>query len=248
MPIEDIFQEYVRMRGNGLETQEALKALRLFVEVLPKDQKEALAVRLRQWEKENANGTRLTEVQTFPSHAQPLVEDTNVWVQCPNCGKKNRMTEIFCYACGHLLDMARLPQTQHFADGTGMLYGEEYYGEDSVVEIVARDSGVRYEVRPQLRRHELVIGRSANGSMPPDVDLVNANGADLGVSRIHLAMRYEGDANNVHIYDLGSANGSYINGQRLQPRELRVLRSGDELRLGRLVLRVKFLHPGDKLS
>jgi len=29
MPIDDIFQEYVRMRGNGLETKEALKALRL---------------------------------------------------------------------------------------------------------------------------------------------------------------------------------------------------------------------------
>lgn len=248
MLIDDIFQEYVRMRGNGLETKEALKALRLFVESLPKDQKEALAIRLRQWEKDNTNETRLMEVQTFASPSQSLVEDTNVWVQCPNCGKKNRMTEIFCYACGHLLEMAQLPQTQHFADGTGMLYGEEYYGEDSVVEIVARDSNARYEVRPQLRSHELVVGRSANGSLAPDVDLANANGADLGVSRIHLAVRYEADANNVHIYDLGSANGSYVNGQRLQPRELRVLRSGDELRLGRLVLRVKFLHPGDRLS
>ena len=47
----------------------------------------------------------------------------------------------------------------------------------------------------------------------------------------------------VLVADLGSANGSYINGQRMMPKEVRVLRHGDELRLGKLVLLASFRHP-----
>ena len=38
----------------------------------------------------------------------------------------------------------------------------------------------------------------------------------------------------------GSANSTYLNGQRLLPSEPRILRDNDELRLGRLVIRVTF--------
>ncbi len=248
MPIDDIFQEYVRMRGNGLETKEALKALRLMLESLDQQTKETLALKMRQWERDHSSDTRAVDAVTpYQEQAFNVQEDTNLWIACANCQKKNRITEIFCYACGSLLDNSLMPKTQHFADATNTLFGEEHLGEDSVVEMIARDSNIRYEVRPQLRQHELIMGRSTNGALPPDVDFAQANAADLGVSRLHMAMRYEAQDNTVHIYDLGSANGSYVNGQRLHPKEVRVLRSGDEVRLGRLVLKVKFLHPGEKL-
>ena len=48
------------------------------------------------------------------------------------------------------------------------------------------------------------------------------------------------------VSDLGSANGSFINGQRLLAKEIRVLRHGDELRLGKLVMTVSFRHPANQ--
>ena len=39
----------------------------------------------------------------------------------------------------------------------------------------------------------------------------------------------------------GSHNGTYLNGQRLIAHQPRVLRDGDDIRLGFLVLRVKFV-------
>jgi pSer/pThr/pTyr-binding forkhead associated (FHA) protein len=39
---------------------------------------------------------------------------------------------------------------------------------------------------------------------------------------------------------MNSANGTFVNGQRLHPQEVRVLRHGDELRLGRMVFQTLF--------
>jgi pSer/pThr/pTyr-binding forkhead associated (FHA) protein len=43
--------------------------------------------------------------------------------------------------------------------------------------------------------------------------------------------------------DRASANGTFVNGQRLHRNEVRVLRNGDDIRLGRLVLSAKFYTP-----
>ena len=77
------------------------------------------------------------------------------------------------------------------------------------------------------------IGRDA------DSDLVIRSPA---VSRRHARIFHEYDL--YRIEDLGSSNGTFINGQRLMPKEVRALRHGDELRLGRLVMMVSFRHPG----
>ena len=42
------------------------------------------------------------------------------------------------------------------------------------------------------------------------------------------------------ILDRGSANGTYLNGERLTPNEPHVLRDGDEIRLGKLVAHIYF--------
>jgi pSer/pThr/pTyr-binding forkhead associated (FHA) protein len=119
---------------------------------------------------------------------------------------------------------------------------EDYYGADYTLQLQVRDSTEAFELRPQDFKHEVVLGRSAgDNSVRPDVDLSEQRGSELGVSRLHLGLRYDGGSNAVHVYDLGSANGSFINNQRLNPREVRFLRDGDQLRLGRLVMSVKFV-------
>jgi len=54
---------------------------------------------------------------------------------------------------------------------------------------------------------------------------------DVGVSRCHADIRWEGDA--FVIADLGSANGTFVNGERVTER---VLAHGDEIRVGPLTL------------
>ena len=76
------------------------------------------------------------------------------------------------------------------------------------------------------------------------LEVVNAIQQCVFMSRHGVQdMRLVPEHATVLVSDLGSANGSFINGQRMMPKEVRVLRHGDELRLGKLVLLASFRHP-----
>ncbi|MBX6314286.1 MAG: GGDEF domain-containing protein [Isosphaeraceae bacterium] len=61
------------------------------------------------------------------------------------------------------------------------------------------------------------------------------------VSRRHAALRSDGDG-RVWLTDLGSTNGTFVNGRRLVPHQPVLLRDGDRLRFGTTVV-VKFVCP-----
>jgi len=86
---------------------------------------------------------------------------------------------------------------------------------------------------------ELLVGRTdPHTGAAPDINLEPYGAADKGVSRRHAMIVRRETALNV--IDLGTPNGTFLNGQRLVPHQPRVLRDGDELRLGHLILRVSF--------
>lgn len=58
---------------------------------------------------------------------------------------------------------------------------------------------------------------------------------DASVSRMHARITKERDV--YYIEDLNSTNGTYKNGLQLQPYERRLLTEGDEIRVGRVLLR-----------
>jgi FHA domain-containing protein len=270
--IHEIFEAFVQMRSSGFDTKAALNALRSQVDVLTKAQREELAVMLRDHEAgkktvaSQAPKTipirpiaKLNEPESKPPAAappEPAKTSTGevekvVWVNCPNCGKPNQQHEVFCYSCGQLLEAAKgVLDTRHFADPNADKIEKDYFGSDSVLVLRVRGSTLNFELRPQNSDHELIVGRSSEGSvMTPDVDLKDQKGADLGVSRLHLSMHYDSVDHTILVSDLGSANGTFINGQRLMPKEVRVVRHRDELRLGKMVLMVSFRHPdGTALS
>jgi len=84
---------------------------------------------------------------------------------------------------------------------------------------------------------ELILGRR-NGHEAPDVDLYEYGGMEKGVSRRHASVLWRDG--ELHIVDNGSANGTFINGERLVPHQPRLLQHGDDIRLGFMVLRVRF--------
>ena len=98
------------------------------------------------------------------------------------------------------------------------------------------DSGREVEL-PFTR--EVNIGRlDPTDAIFPEVDLTGDGGLKKGVSRRHAKITRRG--NQVFITDLGSINGTFLNREMLAPYLSRVLKSGDELQLGKLVLRVGF--------
>src|SRR5512141_134563 len=75
---------------------------------------------------------------------------------------------------------------------------------------------------------ELLIGRAAS-------DDEGRLGGDAEISRRHARVFRDPDS-RLAIEDLGSANGTFVNGERIAAP--RVLEPGDEVRLGRTVLEV----------
>ena len=60
---------------------------------------------------------------------------------------------------------------------------------------------------------EFTIGRFVEGQViTPDVDLNIYEGYDKGVSRLHATIRINPETNKIFVIDLGSANGSSVNG------------------------------------
>jgi pSer/pThr/pTyr-binding forkhead associated (FHA) protein len=85
----------------------------------------------------------------------------------------------------------------------------------------------------------LMIGRADTTVLSASsVDLTPYDASELGVSRKHAVI--ERADNVISIRDLESANGTYLNGQRLHPKQSCLLRDGDKLRLGNLVMHVYF--------
>ncbi len=68
------------------------------------------------------------------------------------------------------------------------------------------------------------------------LDKYGAMGA--GVSRQHIAFLTERQF--IKVMDLSSSNGTYLNGRKMISYQPRILRDGDELRLGNLLIRVHF--------
>lgn len=79
----------------------------------------------------------------------------------------------------------------------------------------------------------LILGRSDSSSTYlPDIDLSEYAARDKGVSRRHAVLvRYRG---MIHIVDLSSVNGTFLNGERLLPDVPYPVKIGDELSLANL--------------
>jgi len=78
-----------------------------------------------------------------------------------------------------------------------------------------------------------IIGRSDNATeYVPDIDLSPHGAQQLGISRRHAALVRHDEL--VHVVDLGSMNGTFVNGKQISPTVAYALNDGDQLSLGNL--------------
>ena len=86
----------------------------------------------------------------------------------------------------------------------------------------------------------MLVGRAyPDSEIIPDIDLTPFNAEDSGVSRQHVHFMLQED--RVVVVDLDSVNGTYLNGQILEPNQSYPMRNGDELELGMMKMKVELL-------
>ena len=167
--------------------------------------------------------------------------------KCSVCGHVNRPGILVCENCGTNLATGREASV-----GTKEIGQEEKISESQ--EVMINTAGtLRFEDNMMLRleiegaptpiviypKSETSLGRRDPGTgVAPDIDLTAYAGYRKGVSRNHAMLRLK--EKRLELYDLGSSNGTLINGVRLSAHQPHLLRDGDEITLGKMVIRVLF--------
>ncbi|MBN1285365.1 MAG: FHA domain-containing protein [Anaerolineae bacterium] len=104
-------------------------------------------------------------------------------------------------------------------------------------EVVLRIDGVTGPLVVEVTKMGVILGRAdVDGRIFPDIDLSPYGAEQCGVSRRHARLVLNTSTYEVEIFDMGSTNGTYVNGERLVGSQNRYLNHGDKLRLGRLNL------------
>ncbi len=169
-------------------------------------------------------------------------------ITCPNCRHEEINGALFCSECGARLVAANLPTTQNIPHGTSDALtfqvrpksppaavrtpGEE--PDEAGVALHLVESGQIMNLSGQT---EYTIGRAAEGQfILPDVDLSNYQAYAQGVSRLHAALKINNQ--RVYITDLGSSNGTRVNGQKIVANVDFPLNHGDVIALGKFKIQV----------
>lgn len=163
-------------------------------------------------------------------------------IVCPNCKHNNMDGAMFCAECGAQLLGKDAITTQNISTekfssaatrNTQDVY-QSFDGQGAWGSIHLLDTG---QVLPLTSRNEFTLGRISEGQpIMPDIDLSPYQAYAGGVSRLHAIIKRDG--NRILFMDLGSANGSYINGKRLQPNAEQYINHGDIVALGKLKMQI----------
>lgn len=165
-------------------------------------------------------------------------------IVCPNCKHSNMAGTMFCSECGAQLVGKDTLITQNIS--TGQI--DESILKDVAPHTFPAPAGVgdawgslhlldTGQMMPLNGRNEFTLGRVSEGQpIMPDVDLSPYQAYASGVSRLHAVIKRV--TQGVVIMDLGSANGTYVNGKRLSVNVEQVLDHGDVVALGKLKIQV----------
>lgn len=151
-------------------------------------------------------------------------DDPSQRLGCRGCGRTRVDDARFCETCGHDHTASVVWSVEVSAD-------RAYYertGSDLPFPITRVPSVLVFEA------DEITVGRrSEPRGIAPDVDL-SGERADPGVSHRHGVIRRDASSGECTIVDLGSTNGTTVNGeeQAIAPHEPVRLHAGDRIHVG----------------
>ncbi len=163
---------------------------------------------------------------------------------CPGCQNQEVAGVLFCSECGTQLigiegsftlaihTGATNPLSDRINQQKVEAIPRQWAG--NTISLYILDSG---QILPLNGRDEYTLGRSSEGqSILPDIDLSTYRAYEKGVSRLHASLKViDGQ---VAVTDLGSVNGTRINGKKINSNQSLPLNHGDILTLGKLKVQV----------
>ena len=166
----------------------------------------------------------------------------NLMIECPSCGRTHRPGTLFCSECGVYLPKGGpvgtepIPEDELPIPRVNLRSSESAVGEEPPIPLRVKVLSTGRQVQLPADSETLLGRIDAGHGIFPDLDLTPDGGLEGGVSRRHCKVHRQGSAYLVE--DVGSANGTFLRGQRLAPYLPHVLKHGDELQLGHIKLEV----------
>ena len=168
-------------------------------------------------------------------------------VRCQVCKTIYVTNTVYCTECGaYLLDSEEI-ETEPIEVARINWLGTLSNAQGDEIDLPRTGPlGIRLIVGEGARKRELEVllvkpirlGRSDPArNIFPEVDLTDDLAIDRGVSREHAAIFGRGSL--ILIEDLGSTNGTLLNGERLDPYMPEPLQHGDQLQLGQMLIEVR---------
>lgn len=177
-------------------------------------------------------------------------------MNCPKCNHQELPGALFCSECGAQLVEADTMTTHQFTRiQSDVLRGGMV--EQSLPLTRSSDTSERREVIPLedtvemtlvdfgktislSGRREYTLGRVVEGQpILPDVDFSEFDAYQQGVSRLHASLKI--NPNRVVIMDLGSSNGTRVNGQKIVPHVDYPIKDGDLIALGKFKIHINII-------
>lgn len=164
-------------------------------------------------------------------------------IVCPNCKHKELDGSLFCSECGaqlvftstndnDVVEMKESTPPQNLKTASPPATKASSTGNSITLKLVGSNQTISL-----AGQKEFTLGRMTEGQpILPDIDLSPYEGYAEGVSRLHAAVRVTD--RGVMVVDLGSSNGTRINGQKIVPNVNYPLKDGDMLALGRIKLQI----------
>ncbi|PKO05586.1 MAG: hypothetical protein CVU41_10970 [Chloroflexi bacterium HGW-Chloroflexi-3] len=172
-------------------------------------------------------------------------------IVCPNCHHKELPGALFCSECGARLILLDYLTTQSIkktnTDNLNETIVDDSKDSISINDDIFSKQAISsdlalylIEAKQTLQlsgRSEFTLGRVAEGQpILPDVDLSPFDAYAQGVSRLHAALKL--NKNRVAIMDLGSSNGTRVNGQKIVPHVDYPINHNDQIALGKLRIQI----------
>jgi len=183
-------------------------------------------------------------------------EEQSGGVTCPSCGHVNIVGSVFCENCGAKLEQktpASPPPYQPTVQEPPVKAQEQPVAPAPLEErekkptppvtpqafisgkLVVQSSN--QEIKIPQGKQKILIGREDPVSgVFPDIDLEPYDAHEAGVGRQHAQLiLIDGQ---IHLEDLDSVNGTFINKKRISPHQPQPVQDGDQIRMGKLVVNI----------
>lgn len=167
---------------------------------------------------------------------------------CPSCRHEEMYGALFCSECGTLLTYVKPSPAKTAVYSVEAPAGTSKDAEerkqpyarpskttpDTLITLKIMDGG---SIIPLEGGLEFTLGRvSGNQPILPDIDLTPYKAYENGVSRLHATIKIDNEA--VSVTDLGSANGTRVNGKKVAAHTRQSIQNEDILTLGKFKIQV----------